>query len=222
MSRWISYQIDKRAIIVIAHVPLKAVSNAVYMGGLAKASAILNYKVPISFHEKNPKAFLRRVIKELKLPKETIGLLTAANIENASVKSAVLRGVNLIAFATVGLSHPVAAGDHVDTQAHFSTVNTILVSDCRMSTSCLIDAYKTVVEAKAVAFRELNIRSVFSGEVATGTMTDVHVVACTNRGRTISYAGTGTKIGEYIGKLTRESIKEAALREQNSSITTPS
>ena len=56
----------------------------------------------------------------------------------------------------------------------------------------MVEAVKTLTEAKTVALRELDIRSQFSGDIATGTLTDSVVVGCTKKGDPIQYAGTFT------------------------------
>ena len=73
----------------------------------------------------------------------------------------------------------------------------------------MVEAHKTITEAKTVALRELDLRSQFSGDLATGTLTDTIAVACTKKGEPISFAGTFTLIGELIGQCVRECVKEA-------------
>ncbi|MCJ7614865.1 adenosylcobinamide amidohydrolase, partial [Candidatus Bathyarchaeota archaeon] len=54
----------------------------------------------------------------------------------------------------------------------------------------------------------------FSGEVATGTVTDSVVIACTKRGHQIKYAGTGTALGELIGKSVKTALKKAIYKQE--------
>jgi hypothetical protein len=79
----------------------------------------------------------------------------------------------------------------------------------------MVEVVKTATEAKTVAIRELDIRSRFSGDLATGTLTDSVAVGCTKRGKQIQYAGTFTNIGELIGKCVRESVKTAIFKQEN-------
>ncbi len=65
-----------------------------------------------------------------------------------------------------------------------------------------------------MALKELDVRSCFSGDSASGTVTDSVVVACTNRGEPISYVGTATVIGELIGKSVKQSLKKTLYNEQ--------
>jgi len=79
----------------------------------------------------------------------------------------------------------------------------------------MVDAVKTITEAKTVALRELDVRSRFSGELASGTMTDSVAVACTGYGDPIKYAGTFTVLGELLGKSVKEATKNAILKQDD-------
>jgi hypothetical protein len=79
----------------------------------------------------------------------------------------------------------------------------------------MVGTVNTATEAKTVALRELDIRSHFSGDLASGTITDSVVVACTKRGPSIKYAGTATILGELIGKSIKESVKKAIHKQES-------
>jgi hypothetical protein len=79
----------------------------------------------------------------------------------------------------------------------------------------MVNAVSTITEAKTVALRELDVRSRFSGEIATSTVTDSVVLACTKKGQKIEFAGTATPLGELIGKAVRKAVKEALRNQEN-------
>jgi hypothetical protein len=85
----------------------------------------------------------------------------------------------------------------------------------------MVEVIKTATEAKTVALRELDIRSRFSGDLASGTLTDSVAVGCTKKGEPIQYAGTFTILGELIGKCVREGVKTAILKQENISSKRP-
>ena len=62
------------------------------------------------------------------------------------------------------------------------------------------------------ALRELDIRSRYSGDEATGTITDAMVVAETNRGVPILYGGPASPLGQLVGCCTRKAVKEAVMK----------
>jgi hypothetical protein len=62
------------------------------------------------------------------------------------------------------------------------------------------------------AIKELDIRSRYSGDEATGTITDAMVVAETNRGAPIVYSGPASPLGQLVGYCTRKAVKEAVMK----------
>jgi len=78
----------------------------------------------------------------------------------------------------------------------------------------MISALLTATEAKTTALRELDVRSSYSGDSATGTITDSVVVAATNRGTTLDYSGPASKLGKLIGCCTRSAVKEAIMSQE--------
>jgi len=126
----------------------------------------------------------------------------------------------LTVFATAGTSIAVTAGESAASKKdsfqseRCGTINIILLVDGNLTESCMVDALKTVTEAKTVALRELDVRSRFSGDAASGTLTDSIAVACTKKGDAIKFAGTFTMLGELIGKCVRESVKTAIYKQE--------
>jgi alpha-ribazole phosphatase CobZ len=192
---------------------LKILSSAVLNGGLCLAKTVLNYQVSRDFDHSAPAAYLRKIARRLQLPNPVVGLMTAANVLNVSVQSSN-SGNSVCVFTTAGLSNTAAAGDPVTSKKPLSTINTIVLIDGNLSDASMVDAVKTVTEAKTVALRELDVRSRFSRKIASGTTTDAVVVACTGRGKQTCYAGTATEIGEAISVNVIKSVKEAIGKEE--------
>jgi len=186
-------------------------------GGLCFARAILNHQVPKDFDNHNPQAYLKDVIRKLSLPQPVIGLMTAANVSNVSVKVDTYEEKKFISvIVTAGLSNPVTAGDQINTPTlGIGTINLIVLVDGNLTDGCLVETIKTITEAKTVALKELDIRSSFSKRVATGTTTDAIVVACTCKGEAIGYAGAATRFGRVLSLNVIEAIKEAVRKEEN-------
>ena len=63
----------------------------------------------------------------------------------------------------------------------------------------MYEALSLMAEAKAVTVSDLNIRSLVSGEPATGTGTDCKVLASAIGGKVNRYAGKHTAVGSAIG-----------------------
>jgi adenosylcobinamide amidohydrolase len=141
-------------------------------------------------------------------------------MQNVAVSNKKSDTIGLITFVTAGTSIAVTAGDNTASKPNSfehkkcGTINIIVLIDGNLTESCMVDAVKTATEAKTVALRELDIRSRFSGDVASGTMTDSIAIACTRSGGAIKYAGTFTVLGELIGKAVRESVEIAVLKQE--------
>jgi iron complex transport system ATP-binding protein len=88
----------------------------------------------------------------------------------------------------------------------------MVVIDGNPTESCLVSTVLTATEAKTAALWELGIRSRYSGDLATGTITDAIIVAKTNRGAPIIYGGPASKLGQLVGICTRKAVKEAVTK----------
>lgn len=206
---------DNKNLIIKSENTFKVLSSAVLNGGVCFAKTILNHHVPKNFNNPHPETYLKNVIEKLNLLQPVVGFMTAANVSNVSVKTDKYKGQNyLTALVTAGLSNPVIAGDPVTTISGKNTINIIVLIDGSLGEECLVEAIKIVTEAKTIALRELDVRSIFSRKVASGTTTDAVAVACTGKGERIKYAGTATDLGRVLSLNVIEAVKEAVKREE--------
>jgi len=206
-------RLEKGTLILESKRLLTVLSSAVLNGGIRKAKAIINHHVPKNFHYKKPGEFLRKVAGRLNLPEPVVGLMTAADVRKAATITHRSRELTVYALVTAGLSNPATAGDRPVNPAASGTINIILLVDGNLSEGCMVGVVKTATEAKAVALRELDVRSQYSGQLASGTTSDALAVAHTGRGALIEYAGTATKLGELVGRSVKLAVKEAVLRQ---------
>lgn len=185
--------------------PFWVLSSAVLNGGLTKARSIVNYRVPMNFNEDRPEEFLKRSTSAFHLPQPVVGMMTAVKLEDYSV----MKERAVVAIITAGLSYPAAAGDKIRMKGHQGTINTILIIDENLTKGAMVEVVKTATEAKVLALRDLDVRSRFSGEVASGTTTDAIAVSCSGKGRELRYSGSATEIGQSIARCVRKGTKEA-------------
>ncbi len=220
----INAQVDSHKLVILSERPLDVLSSAVLNGGLTKAKAIISIHVPEDRDEeihKNPESFLKRTVVKLGFdPEKVVGIMTAADLRKVEVFDQRNQDTTLSAFVTAGVGCSATAGEATVSKRDSSdikkvgTINIILLIDGNLTESCMVDAVKTATEAKTVAMRELDVRSHFSGDLASGTVTDTAVVACTKRGKPVKYAGTATALGEMIGKAVKESVKKAIQKQE--------
>ena len=67
----------------------------------------------------------------------------------------------------------------------------------------------TATEAKVKVLHDREVRDVNTGTLATGTSTDSIMIAATQKGESLEFAGTITPLGKLIGKGVYECTCEA-------------
>lgn len=224
MGEGVKLVLKENVLAVLSDVPLTTVSSAFHNGGgLKKTNTILNVEVPDSYGDRNlhddPHAFVTNSAKKFGLKESFIGMVTAAAVTNfalVSGKDGEL-GVSVVATAADNTGHTCnhaeSAGEKIDIQEETAgTINIIVVVDGNPTESCLVSLLITATEAKMAGLKELDIRSRYSGDEATGTITDAMVVAETNRGAPIVYGGPASQLGQLVGYCTRKAVKEAVMK----------
>jgi len=208
---------------VLSDAPLTTVSSAFHNGGgLRKTNAILNVEVLKSCSDRllhgNPELYIMDSAEKFGLKESFIGMVTAASVENFALVSKKEGELAVSAIATASdnegntCNYSESAGEPIVTEKIEGTINIIVVIDGNPTESCLVGSLITMTEAKAAALSELDIRSRYSGQLATGTITDAAVVGKTGRGPEIVYGGPASKLGQLVGYCTRKAVKEAVMR----------
>ncbi|MEM0313334.1 MAG: adenosylcobinamide amidohydrolase [Candidatus Bathyarchaeia archaeon] len=211
--------LEDYTLILASELDLMVVSSAVHNGGLKKARFLLNAQVPrgydqVSLH-KDPEQFLLEKMRKLKIPPEhTVGMITAADVRKFSIVTREVNGLKVSAIITAGCSHAETAGEPIEAYVSSAgTINTVILIHGHPTESCLLQVFITAVEAKAAGLRELDIRSRYSGDLATGTITDSLAIASTNAGATLRFGGPASKLGKIVGSCTREAVKSAIIKQ---------
>jgi adenosylcobinamide amidohydrolase len=207
---------------VLSNIDLVTVSSAIYNGGFKKVKAILNVQAPEEYSDRqlhaNPQKFILDSAKKLGLSENFVGMVTAAAVDKFALVSKKDGDLAVSVVATAvdpkgnTCDHAETAGETITVEEMTGTINIMVVIDGNPTESCLVTAILTATEAKAAALWELDVRSRYSGDVATGTITDAIIVAKTNRGAPIVYAGPASKLGQLVGYCTRKAVKEAVMR----------
>ena len=168
------------------------------------------------------------------------GLITSADMNSYSIACEKYRDIEVIAITTAGARvNAVSAGDiasYYEINADYrydleedgsngqnnnqnpnkpGTINTILLINTKLDESSLLLAEMIAVEAKAVALRDLMVSSNYSNEIATGTGTDgIAIFSNMESENFTDNVSKHAKIGELIGKVVIDSIKEALAKLQ--------
>lgn len=168
------------------------------------------------------------------------GLITSADMNSYSIACEKYRDIEVIAITTAGARvNAVSAGDiasYYEINADYrydleddeskdqknnqnpnkpGTINTILLINTKLDESSLLLAEMIAVEAKAVALRDLMVSSNYSNEIATGTGTDgIAIFSNRDSENFTDNVSKHAKIGELIGKVVIDSIKDALAKLQ--------
>ena len=215
--------LKENVLAVLSDKPLTTISSAFHNGGgLKETNAILNVEVLKECNDKylhdDPDAYIIGSSKRFGLNESFIGMVTAAAVANFSLFSKKNGELAVSVIATAAdnegntCNFAESAGETINVEENAGTINIIVVIDGNPVESCLAGALITVTEAKMAALRELDIRSRFSGDEATGTVTDSIVVAKTSRGAPIVYGGPASELGQLVGHCTRKAVREAVTK----------
>ncbi len=140
----------------------------------------------------------------------SILLYTGASMDNLSVKRTEFRDMVVYALVTAGITSN-AQRTGVDEGRYYEpgTVNTIVLTNMRLTPRAMTRAIVTATEAKTAALQDLDVRSSHRPAYqATGTGTD-NVLVVEGRGTRIDNAGGHTKMGELIAKAVYAGVREA-------------
>jgi iron complex transport system ATP-binding protein len=214
--------LEDNVLAVLSDVDLSTVSSAIYNGGFKKVKAILNVQAPDECSDRqlhaNPQKFIVDSAKKLGLSEDFVGMITAAAVDKFALVTKKFGDLTVTVTATAvdpegnTCSHAESAGETIEVEEMTGTINIMVVIDGNPTESCLVSTVLTATEAKTAALWELDIRSRYSGEVATGTITDAIIVAKTSRGAPIVYGGPASKLGQLVGYCTRKAVKEAVMK----------
>ncbi|WP_084813544.1 adenosylcobinamide amidohydrolase [Desulfogranum japonicum] len=182
---------------------------------------------------RNPQTYRKNICQEYELPDQRCATLgTAANMNNACIASRTFRDLTVSAVCTGGVEGNAGrAGDPasvVEVEDGFErldpanampgpgTINTMLFISTPLTEGAMVRTIMTATEAKTAALQELAVNSRYSDSLATGTGTDqIAVAACSGSGARLTSAGKHSKLGELIGQVVSEAIKQTLARQNN-------
>ena len=153
-------------------------------------------------------------------PEKTAGIGTAAQMENASIKTESFKDISVTAVVTGGVE---VNGGRVGDPAPWDelakkempihgTINIMLFINVDLTDGALARALVTCTEAKTAALQELAAPSRYSRGLATGSGTDgTIIVSNSDSAITLTDAGKHVKLGECIGRAVKLAVKEALL-----------
>lgn len=221
------FQVEQDTLLIDLGARRRILSYAPRGGGLVRARYILNHQVPANPIRapapdsarmwRDPVRYLGRVASQLGVDHRCVALMTAVSLDQLVTLRDEEDGLWVEGFFTVGVSNAVRAGEpptapnSIAAGAGPGTINIILVTDARLTTAAMVGAVQVATESKTAVLLAKGVPSWTGRPGATGTGTDVVVIAC-GHGPALRYSGTHTPIGAMIGRLVRRGVKEGLLR----------
>jgi iron complex transport system ATP-binding protein len=201
--------------------PLRTMSSGVIGSGTGWHDTFVNRHVHKNYncsdHRLEMASFLRSKGFE---PSETVGMMTAVILEDVVYQRLDRSDFSLFVVVTAGVGNAIDASK---SELHSyemtpGTINIWVFISGELTEEAFIQSIITATEAKVKAIHDLEVMDPVTGTMATGTSTDSILIAATQSGNVLEYAGTITPLGKLISKAvyqcTTEAIKKSQKRKQ--------
>ena len=180
--------------------PLKTVSSAVVNAGLGWYRAFVNRHVDAEYNADDVKAEMAAYLEQRGYPlSDTVGMMTAVTTEHAEIGEYKGSFGTILVMVTAGVGNAVDVSQALEREQRVGTINTWVIVNGHLPEEAFIQAMITATEAKTKALHTENIKDPLTGTIATGTSTDSLLVAATQEGEHLPYAGPITPLGKLIG-----------------------
>lgn len=202
--------------------PLKTISSGVVGAGIGWYSNFVNRHVDTNYdctnHRKEMQMYLTNHGFSIS---QTVGMMTAVTLEDNSCCLYEEKDFSIMIVVTAGVGNAVDSTRmnlSVADPVKLGTINTWIFVNGTLTDEAYIQSMVTATEAKTQVLRDCHILDAVTKKQATGTSTDSILVAATQQGKELDYAGTATELGHLIGKgvyqQTKQSIKHYFKRKE--------
>ncbi|WP_026575281.1 adenosylcobinamide amidohydrolase [Bacillus sp. UNC438CL73TsuS30] len=204
--------VSKEFIMLRTPAPLRTMSSGVIGSGTGWHQTFVNRHVDKTYncsdHRFEMASFLKANGFE---PSETVGMMTAVFLEDLVYQKVEENDFSLFVVVTAGVGNAVDASksDLHSFEAVPGTINTWIFVNGELTEEAFIQSIMTATEAKVKAIHDLNVIDTITGTIATGTSTDSILIAATQTGRSLEYAGTITPLGKLICKAVYQCTTKA-------------
>lgn len=207
-----NFQVTDDYVLFRAENQLKTWSSAVINAGSGWYRNFVNRRVDASYHCDNVQEEMKEYLAAEGLSEaDTVGMMTAVRTTDAVIKEYKTPLGNIVVMVTAGVGNAVdvSRAHEVEMFPSVGTINTWIVINGELAEEAFIQSVITATEAKTKAMAHEQITDARTGTLATGTSTDSVLIAATQKGAHIEYAGPITEIGKKIGQGVFECTVEA-------------
>lgn len=208
-------KVNDNYISLVSPFPLRSISSAVLGAGFGYYKNFVNRHVDKNYYIDDHLSDIKEFIKDLNYHvDDTIGMMTAVLVKDLVYRLYEHDNFSIFVVITAGVGNAVDCTKALDytREQTMGTINTWVFINGYVGDDTLVQAITTATEAKTRALHDLDIRDSKSKTVATGTSTDSILVAATQSGTKLPYAGTATPLGQILGKAIYQETKRAILR----------
>ncbi|AIE58726.1 iron(III) dicitrate transport system [Bacillus methanolicus MGA3] len=215
----VPFQVDERFLTIskefiglFSPIPLRTMSSGVTGSGTGWHRTFINRHVSQNYDCSNHRREMRDFLKQNGFePVDTVGMMTAVNLEDAVYQLFRGDGFSVFVVITAGAGNAVDVSRSKEHQVITipGTINTWIFVNGNMTEEAFIQGIMTATEAKVKVLHDMEIYDPITGTLATGTSTDSILIAATQQGRLLDYAGSITPLGKLIGKGVYECMTEA-------------
>lgn len=205
-------QITDEYVVLHSPVPLRTMSSGVVGSGLGWHQTFVNRHVDKNYdcsdHRQEMIDYLRKKGFD---PTETIGMMTAVMVEDVASRMLMGEDFSVLVVVTAGVGNAVDVSKSAEHSFAITpgTINTWVFINGELTEEAFIQSIMTATEAKVKVMEFQGVMDSVTGTIATGTSTDSILIAATQSGKTLEFAGTITPLGKLIGKGVYEATTEA-------------
>ena len=192
--------------------PLRTMSSGVIGSGTGWHDTFVNRHVDRNYNCSNHREEMAGFLKENGFdPSDTVGMMTAVEAEDVVFQLYEEMDFSVLVVVTAGVGNAVdvSKSHEHEYQVRTGTINTWLFINGELTEEAFIQCIMTATEAKVKVLHDLEVKDANTGTLATGTSTDSILIAATQKGKQLEFAGTITPLGKLIGKGVYECTLEA-------------
>ncbi|WP_071396459.1 adenosylcobinamide amidohydrolase [Bacillus tuaregi] len=205
-------RVNPEYIVLQSPLALRTMSSGVTGSGMGWYNTFVNRHVDRNYHCDDHREEMSDFLKANGFePSETVGMMTAVYTKDVVFRHYEEQGFSLMVIVTAGVGNAVDVSKSFEQSYELlpGTINTWLFINGDLTDEAFIQAVMTATEAKVKVMHDMDIRDAQTGTIATGTSTDSILIAATQKGQMLEFAGSITPLGKLIGKGVYECTKEA-------------
>jgi len=198
-----NFTISNDYVVLQAKTPLKTVSSAVVNAGSGWFRSFVNRHVKADYaYDDSTQEMFEYLHQHGFSTTDTVGMMTAVLTKHVVIEEYNGTFGSIIIAVTAGVGNAVDVSKAYEREdiPYVGTINTWIIINGKISDEAFIQAMITATEAKTKALQHEDVRDSLTNTLATGTSTDSLLVAATQKGEFLQYAGPITELGKCIGR----------------------